>query len=67
MMIIIKKNILISNKLKIFFIILFISSLVCFLYGLGRSDSYHIIYSTGFLMFNLVLFHLVYFFLYSKK
>ena len=67
MMIIIKKNILILNKLKIFFIILFISSLVCFLYGLGRSDSYHIIYSTGLLMFNLVLFHLVLFFFYIQR
>ena len=67
MLIVMNKNLLISKEIKIFFIILFISSLICFLYGLGRSDSYHIIYSTGLLMFILALFHLILLFFYMKK
>tara|TARA_B100001250_G_scaffold316430_1_gene278820 strand:- start:279 stop:1067 length:789 start_codon:yes stop_codon:yes gene_type:complete len=67
MIIVMTKDYLISKEIRIFFIILFISSLISFLYGLGRSDSYHIIYSTGLLMFNLIFFHLFLLFFYMQK
>ena len=56
-----------SNTLKQFLIFLFLSSVVSFLYGLGRSDSYHIIQSTGLLMFNLIFYHLFFMFSFFKK
>jgi len=44
------KNNKISNKLKIFYIFLYVASLISFKYGLGRSDSYHIKMSSGLLL-----------------
>jgi len=58
MLIVLNKKFLISNLLKLFLIFLFLASLVSFLFGLGRSDSYHIVNSTGLLMFNLIFYHL---------
>jgi len=58
-----KKRTDLSNNLKKFLIFLFLSSLISFLYGLGFSDSRHIIASSGMLMANLIFYHL--FFLFS--
>jgi hypothetical protein len=44
-----------------------LASLVSFLFGLGRSDSYHIVNSTGLLMFNLIFYHLFLIFNFSNN
>jgi len=67
MLITLKKNTNLTNKLKIFLFFLFLASLVSFLFGLGRSDSYHIITSACLLMFNLIFYHLYFFFSFIKK
>jgi hypothetical protein len=56
-----------SPTLRKFLIFLFLSSIISFLYGLGRSDSYHIIQSTGLLMFNLIFYHLFFIFSFFKQ
>ena len=56
------KNNKISNKLKIFFIFLYVASLISFKYGLGRSDASHIQSSTGLLLVLLSSLTLYYFF-----
>ena len=68
MLIVLKKKILISNLLKLFLIFLFLASLISFLFGLGCPDSYHIVNSTGLLMFNLIFYHLflIFNFLHNK-
>jgi hypothetical protein len=55
------KNKRISNKLKIFYIFLYLASLISFKYGLGRSDSLHIQSSTGLLLVLLSSLTLYYF------
>ena len=62
MLIVLNKKIHISNLLKLFLTFLFLASLISFLFGLGYSDSYHIINSTGLLMFNLIFYHLFFIF-----
>ena len=52
----------ISNRLKIFYIFLYIASLISFKYGLVRSDSYHIQMSSGILLVVLSSLSLYYFF-----
>ena len=56
------KNNKISNKLKIFFIFLYVASLISFKYGLGRSDASHIQSSTGLLLVVFSSLTLYYFF-----
>lgn len=62
-----KKIDFISGEGKIILLFIFVSSLICFLFGLGRSDSYHIKYSTGLLMLNLIIMHCYFFIFYLQK
>ena len=62
-----KKRTDLSNNLKKFLIFLFLSSLISFLYGLGFSDSRHIIASSGMLMANLIFYHLFFLFSFFNK
>ena len=62
-----KKKSYLLNNLKKFLIFLYLSSLVNFAYGLGRSDSPHIIRASGLLMINLIFYNLYFLFLFFKK
>ncbi len=53
-----------SNQLRIFYIFLYIASLISFKYGLVRSDSLHIQMSTGLLLVVLSSLILFYFFIF---
>jgi hypothetical protein len=67
MFIALKQRTHISNVLKVFLIFLFLTSLVSFLFGLGFSDSYHIVNSSGLLMFNIIFYHLFFIFDFLNK
>jgi hypothetical protein len=61
-----KKKTYLSNNLKKFLIFLYVGSLVNFAYGLGRSDSAHIIRASGLLMTNFIFYNLYLLFLFFK-
>ena len=53
-----KKSFNVSNNLRLFILLIIIVSVINYIYALGRSDSYHIKGSSGFLVFGLIFFHI---------